>query len=74
MVMMPGQRDHGLPGGQHGMIVGLDDGLAERPVVQVGRAVAGQQPVGLGQVGVAEQVPTGSGSPDGVSSSAWLAG
>ena len=42
---------------QDRMIVGLDDGPAERPVVQVGRAVPGQQPVGPGQVGVAQQVP-----------------
>ena len=54
-----GQRDHALPGRQHRVVVGLDDGLAERAVVQVGRAVAGQQPVGLGQVGVAEQVTHG---------------
>ena len=50
-----GQLDHGLAGGQHRMVVGLDDGLAEGPVIQIGRAVAGQQPVGLGQVGIAEQ-------------------
>ena len=50
-----GQLDHALARGQHRVVIGLDDGLAEGPVVQVGRPVPGQQPVGLGQVGIAEQ-------------------
>lgn len=47
-------RDDAGPRRQHGMVVGLDDGLSQRPVVQVGRAVPGQQPVGLGEVRVAQ--------------------
>jgi hypothetical protein len=53
--MMPGSWTTVWPGGQHRVVVGLDDGLAEGPVVQIGRPVPGQQPVGLGQVGIAEQ-------------------
>ncbi len=54
-----GQGDDGLPGGQDRVIVGLDDGLAEGPVVEIRRPVPGQQPVGPGQVGVAQQVTNG---------------
>jgi hypothetical protein len=37
------------------MVVGLDNGPAQRPVVQVGRPVAGQQLVRPGQIRVPQQ-------------------
>ena len=53
----PRVRDDRLSGREHGVIVGLDDGLSDRPVVQRRRPAAREQFVRVREVGIAQPRP-----------------